>query len=90
VYKRQAYDCADGGLFAPVVPDGAGAFSVLGVHVPEHGGPVRIGEVPDSLPARYFGQLSGDRMTLRVLVGSDSLGPFALQLDGTPQLFRCL
>ena len=85
-----SYDCAHGGLSAPVVPDGAGAFDVTGVHVPEHGGPVRVGEIPDSLPARYVGQVNRDRMTLRVLVGADTLGPFALQRGAAPQLFRCL
>jgi hypothetical protein len=85
-----SYDCAHGGLGAPVVPDDGGRFDVGGVHVREHGGPVRIGEVPDSLPARYVGQVSGDRMTLRVIVGPDTLGPFELQRDVAPQLFRCL
>ncbi len=84
------YDCAHGGLRAPVVPDGDGAFDVGGVHVREHGGPIRIGEIPDSLPARYLGRVKGDRMTLRALVGADTIGPFELQLGATPQLFRCL
>jgi hypothetical protein len=84
------YDCAHGGLNAPVVPDGAGSFDVVGVHVREHGGPIHVGEIPDSLPARYVGQVSRDRMTLRVLVGADTLGPFELQLGVAPQLFRCL
>lgn len=84
------YDCAHGGLGGPVVPDGAGAFAVAGVHVREHGGPIRIGEVPDSLPARYLGQVRGGRMTLRTVVGADTLGPFELQLGGPAQLFRCL
>lgn len=84
------YDCAHGGLGAPVVPDGSGQFDVAGVHVREHGGPVRIGEVIDSLPARYVGRVSGDRMTLRVLVGPDTLGPFDLRLGVAPQLLRCL
>ena len=85
-----SYDCAHGGLGAPVRPDRAGHFEVAGVHVREHGGPVRIGEVPDSVPARYLGQVDGDRMVLRVLVGSDTLGPFTLQRGAPPQLFRCL
>jgi hypothetical protein len=58
--------------------------------VPERGGPVQIGEVPDSLPARFIGQFTRDRMTLRDLVGNDTLGPFDLQLGAAPQLFRCL
>jgi hypothetical protein len=85
-----SYDCAHGGLGAPVTPDRAGRFEVAGVHVREHGGPVRIGEVPDSVPARYLGQVAGDRMVLKVLVGSDTLGPFVLQRGVPPQLFRCL
>ncbi len=84
------YDCAHGGLYTPVMPGGGGDFDVLGIHVREHGGPSRIGEVPDSLPARYLGQVNGDRMRLRVLVGTDTLGPFDLQLGGTSQLVRCL
>lgn len=85
-----SYDCAHGGLSAPVVPDGGGHFEVGGVHVREHGGPVREGEVPDSLPARYVGRVSGDRMTLRVVVGPDTLGPFELRFGAAPQLVRCL
>lgn len=85
-----SYDCAHGGLEAPVRPDRAGRFEVTGVHVREHGGPVRVGEIPDSVPARYLGQVNGDRMVLSVLVGPDTLGPFALQRGVPPQLVRCL
>jgi|SRR6185503_8310237 len=85
-----SYDCAHGGLSAPIVPGTTGLFDVAGVHVPEHGGPVQIGEIPDSLPARYIGHVARDRMTLRVLVGADTLGPFDLRLGTAPQLFRCL
>jgi hypothetical protein len=85
-----SYDCAHGGLGAPVRPDRGGRFEVAGVHVREHGGPMRVGEAPDSVPARYLGQVDGDRMVLRVLVGSDTLGPFVLQRGVPPHLFRCL
>jgi hypothetical protein len=85
-----SYDCAHGGLDAPVRPDRAGRFEVAGVHVREHGGPVRIGEVPDSVPAQYLGQVTGDRMALHVLVGPDTLGPFMLQHGVQPRLMRCL
>lgn len=84
------YDCAHGGLSAPVRPDRSGRFESDGVHVREHGGPVREGEVPDSIPARYAGRISGDRMTLRVLVGRDTLGPFELRRGAEPRLFKCL
>lgn len=85
-----AYDCAHGALRGALIPDGAGDFNVTGVHVRERGGPVRIGEIPDSVSARYFGRVSGDRMTLRVLAGADTLGPFELELGAAPQLYRCL
>jgi hypothetical protein len=39
---------------------------------------------------RYGGSVVGDRMTLRVVVGADSLGPFVLRRDGTPRLYKCL
>ena len=84
------YDCAHGGFSRPLQPDGAGRFTIMGIHVPERGGPVRVGEVPDSLPAEYVGHVIGDSMTLRVLVGADTLGPFALRRGIEPQLFKCL
>jgi len=84
------YDCAHGGLGAPVHTDQGGNFEVAGVHVPEHGGPVRDGEIPDSLPARYLGRISGNRMTLRVIVGTVTLGPFELERGGESRLLKCL
>jgi hypothetical protein len=84
------YDCAHGGLRAPVEPDGAGRFTIAGVHFRDHGGPVRIGEVPDSVPAQYIGRVQGDQLTLRVLVGAETLGPFTLQRGGESRLTRCL
>ena len=85
-----SYDCAHGTLEAPVRRDREGRFEVIGLHVREHGGPVREGEVLDSEPARYFGHVTGDHMVLQVQVGSDTLGPFTLQRGVAPQLFRCL
>ena len=84
------YDCAHGGLAAPIRLGIDGRFEVSGVHIREHGGPVRIDEPVDSVPARYIGRITGDRMALRVLVGSDTLGPFELKRDGAPQLLKCL
>ena len=84
------YDCAHGRIRAAVQPDGAGRFDAPGVHFRDHGGPVRIDEVPDSAPARYVGQVRGAVMNLRVFVGTDTLGPFTLRRDASPQLMRCL
>ena len=84
------YDCAHGGLSAPVIVDATGAFRVTGVHVPEHGGPIRLDEIPDSLPAIYVGRWTGDAITMRVLVGVDTLGPFTLRRDAPSRLLKCL
>lgn len=86
------YDCAHGGLSEPVRLEARGEFEAVGVHVREHGGPIREGERPDSVPARYVGRVIGDRMTLRVYAGSrpDTLGPFELRRGGEPRLFKCL
>jgi len=78
------------GLRAPVEPDNAGQFTVAGVHFRDHGGPVRIGEVPDSMPAQYVGKVQGDQLTLRVIVGTETLGPFTLKRGGASRLLKCL
>lgn len=83
------YDCAHGGISAPVRTRD-GRFDVAGVHVREHGGPMREGERPDSVPARYIGSVRGDRLTLLVIAGADSLGTFELQRGAAPRIFRCL
>ena len=64
----------------------SGTISYDGVH----GGPVRIGEVPDSVPAPNVGQEDGDRMVLRVFAGADTLGPFTLWRGTPPLPVRCL
>ena len=86
------YDCAHGGLTQPVRPGARGEFEATGVHIREHGGPIREGERPDSAPARYVGRVTGDRMTLRVFAGSrpDTLGPFDLRRGGEARVFKCL
>jgi hypothetical protein len=84
------YDCAHGSLAEPVRTDGAGRFTAAGFHVREHGGPIREGEVVDPVRALYLGSVVGDRLTLRVLAGGDTLGPFVLRQGGAARLTRCL
>jgi hypothetical protein len=84
------YDCARGGISGPLRTDDAGRVDAIGVHVRGHGGPAREGERPDSVPARYLGRVRGDRLTLRVVAATDTLGPFELRRDAEPRIFRCL
>lgn len=84
------YDCAHGGLFEPIRPDARGVFEAAGVHVREHGGPVREDERPDSIPALYTGTVRGNRMTVRVFAAADTLGPYQLERGTVPRVLKCL
>ncbi len=86
------YDCAGGEIEKKLMMDKNGNFNVEGVHIPSHGGPVRIDEQPKRLPARYEGKISGNTMTLKVtLIESKKvIGEFTLERDKTPRIVRCL
>lgn len=84
------YDCAHGGFGSGVRPDPLGQFAVTGVFVREHGGPIWEGEVPDTVPALYLGTVRGDELTLRMVVGTDTAGPYILKRNGQVRLTKCL
>ena len=85
-----SYDCA-AGTIGPIVPDRAGHFAANGLHMPGHGGPVRVDEVPLRKAAHYSGTVSGDRITLAgVLDDGTRLGPFLMVRGAQPMLMRCL
>ncbi len=86
------YDCAHGRIDAPITLSAAGALHAVGVHVQEHGGPVRDGEIPDTHPAEYAGNVQGDRLTYTVTLtdGGTMLGPYTVRRGQPAQLFRCL
>ena len=87
---RIEYDCA-GGTIGAVVPGPDGRFVADGTHTPEHGGPMREGEVLPTYKARFQGEVRGDRMTLNGRIENGvTLGPFALRHGAEPQIFRCL
>jgi hypothetical protein len=86
------YDCAYGTIDEPIIPDDDGKFEVIGVHVFEHGGPIRINEAPDEHPALYKGQIVGNEMTM-VLVITDTeteIDTFSLTRGVDPMIYKCL
>lgn len=86
------YDCAHGIIDEPIIPDDEGKFEVSGVHVFEHGGPVRIDEVPDEHPALYKGHIVGNKMTM-ILVITDTetvIDTFSLTRGVNPLIHKCL
>lgn len=86
------YDCAHGTIDAPITPNAQGRFEVTGTHIVEHGGPIREDEAPEQHPALYRGWTNGSRMVLELsLLDSDaSLGPYLMELNQRPQIFKCL
>jgi hypothetical protein len=85
------FDCAHGTIPGPLRLDD-GRFTVNGVFVLEHGGPVREGELPDERPARYEGSVSGAllRLTVRLEAGDATIGSYTLRQDQPALLRKCL
>ncbi|MEA2600212.1 MAG: hypothetical protein QOF89_1204 [Acidobacteriota bacterium] len=84
------YDCAEGTIDSPVVPDREGHFEAMGTHAAEHGGPVREGEQAETRPARYRGRVTGGSLKLMVTLGSgEEVGTFLLTRDAQPRLTKC-
>ena len=86
------YDCASGEIAGPLAVDSEGRFANSGYHTPGQGGPVQEGYVPPRFPARYWGRIDGDTMTLHVRVDQRNIdiGPLTLRRNTEPGLFRCL
>jgi hypothetical protein len=85
------FDCAHGQFDKPLRPDRLGRFAVRGVYIEEHGGPVRMGEVPKSHRASYTGRVKGNRMTITVklLDTRQQVGTFVLTRGQPARLFKC-
>ncbi|MCZ6702251.1 MAG: hypothetical protein O6940_04330 [Ignavibacteria bacterium] len=86
------YDCAHGTIDEPINPDEQGRFEVKGIHIIEHGGPVRSDEIPDKHPALYKGQIEESVMTLTVVLTDMEIviGEFTLTHGEYPQIYKCL
>ena len=86
------YDCAEGRIAGPIRPDDGGRFLVTGEHFPGHGGPIRIGDPVERLPASYLGTVRGNTMTVTVTLtdSNQTLGTFTLVRGASPHVFKCL
>ena len=87
---RLDFDCANGSIDQPIVPDEQGRFDAAGTYVRERPGPVRPNSTTGE-PARYRGRIEGNTMTLSVeLAGSDvSVGTYTLERDRLPRIRKC-
>ncbi len=86
------YDCAYGTIDEPFSTNENGEFDLVGVHILEHGGAIRIDETPDEHPALYKGYIEGKVMTLVVTLTDtgEEVGTFSLTLGAVPNVHKCL
>ena len=86
------FDCAHGDIPVRLTVNGRKEFNVPGTFVREHGGPIRVGEVPDSHPAAYAGSVTDTTMVLivRLTDTNEMIGTFALSRDSPGRVVKCL
>lgn len=87
-----AFDCAHGDLPSDPVMDARGQFDANGTYTREHGGPIRVGELPDVHPARYAGSVTGRTMVLAVTLTDtgESIGTFTLAYGSSGAVVKCV
>ena len=85
------YDCANGEIKGPLLVDRRGRFSLSGTHTPEHAGPVRRDEQPNTRPARYTGWTDGKKMTLTLTLTDtkETVGTYTLVYGQQGRVFKC-
>ena len=83
--------CAGGRINGPIALQRSGNFSAEGTYALV-GGPVRK-EIPrNTYPARYFGTVNGNEMSLQADIGrGQTLGPFMLHRGASSRVYdtRC-
>jgi hypothetical protein len=85
------FDCAHGDIPSALMVDARNEFVVSGTFVREHGGPIRVGEVPDSHPAAYVGSVTETMvLTVRLTDTNETIGTFTLSKDSAGRVVKCL
>jgi len=88
---RFEYDCAHGTIDQAIKVDSQGRFKITGTHTPEHGGPATKGEKTSDRPALYTGQITGEKMDIRIILTdtNEKIGVFTLVYGRKPNLYKC-
>jgi hypothetical protein len=86
------FDCAHGDIPGLLMVNARAEFDVSGTFVREHGGPIRVGEIPDSHPAAYAGSVTATTMvlTVRLTDTNEVIGTFTLSRDSPGRVVKCL
>ena len=87
---RVDFDCAHGTINLPIMLSD-GDFSATGTFTQEHGAPIPDGDTEPTFPARYFGNVRGDRMTITVSLTSENrtVGSFELKRGSSGRVSKC-
>jgi hypothetical protein len=83
------FACADGEIAGQILLSKDNTFKVDGIYSRRGPGPTREGD--HGRPAQYIGHLSGDRLTLKVVLKSDDsvIGEFVLEKGKSVRIRRC-
>jgi hypothetical protein len=86
------FDCAHGDIPSTLMVNARNEFDVSGTFVREHGGPIRVGEMPDSHPAAYVGSVTVTTMmlTVRLTDTNEVIGTFTLSRGSPGRVVKCL
>ena len=86
------FDCAHGDIPITLILNARNEFDVPGMFVREHGGPIRVGEMPDSHPAAYAGSVTGTTMvlTVRLTDTNEVFGTFTSSRGSPGRVVKCL
>jgi hypothetical protein len=84
-------DCADGETTERILADRNGNFSAAGKFRRQRPGPVRPNEPPPA-DVRFIGKVSGNKMSLRIILDSDGsvYGEYNLEKGRNGRIVRCL
>jgi hypothetical protein len=85
------FDCAHGSIAEAIVLDEHSKFDLGGTVVLEHPGPVREGEEPKPLPARYHGSVADDNLDLKIILtdSGKECGSVRVTFGRTPRIIKC-
>jgi hypothetical protein len=85
------FNCANGDIPQPLTTTDDGRLDVEGVFVRERPGPIRVGEEPVKLRARYSGKLTKDSLTFDVTLvdSNENAGRFTVVRGEPAVLPKC-
>lgn len=85
------FPCADGKILEPIKPDAKGEFTARGTYTPGQFGAIRRDNPPREQPAIYKGTISGNSMSLQILLDNKEMQPepFALTKGSPGRLVKC-